>query len=136
MQPAEAQLEALLELARKVRAAAHAPYSQFRVGAALLDAAGRSFSGCNVENLSFGLTVCAERNAIAAAVAAGMQPGGLMALVLVGDTQSPLSPCGACRQVIAEFAHADCRVIGANLAGQLRSWRLSELLPEGFKSLG
>ncbi|MCB1187261.1 cytidine deaminase [bacterium] len=128
------QRDAMLAAAMLVRSQAHAPYSRFRVGAAVLSSSGRVFLGCNVENLSYGLSCCAERNAIAAAVAGGMQPGGLAAVVVVGDTPEPISPCGACRQVIAEFAAADCSITGANLAGQTRSWTIDGLLPDRFKA--
>ncbi len=91
----------LLPAAWEVRERAYAPYSKFHVGAALLGTDGVIYKGCNVENLSFGLTICAERNAIAQAVAAGCRE--FQALVVVADTHAPVSPCGACRQVMAEF---------------------------------
>ncbi|MCB1218690.1 cytidine deaminase [bacterium] len=129
-----AQWEALLAVASSARSQAYAPYSSFAVGAAVLTADGAIHSGCNVENLSFGLTVCAERNAIASAVAGGMRPGGLQALVVVADTPKPVSPCGACRQVLMEFAAADCSVLGADLQGRTRCWKMAELLPDGFQA--
>lgn len=92
---------ALLPAAWAVRDRAYAPYSKFQVGAALLGADGVIYQGCNVENLSFGLTICAERNAVAQAVAAGCRE--FRALVVVAETREPVSPCGACRQVMAEF---------------------------------
>jgi cytidine deaminase len=91
----------LITAAWAVREQAYAPYSNFQVGAALLGADGVIYRGCNVENLSFGLTICAERNAIAQAVAAGCRK--FTALVVVAETREPVSPCGACRQVMAEF---------------------------------
>lgn len=103
---------------------AYAPYSNFAVGAALLAADGRVFSGCNVENISFGLTNCAERVAIGAAVAAGARE--FLAVAIVADTKVPISPCGACRQVLAEFGVR--RVILANRNKSLE-FSLEELLP-------
>ena len=105
-------------------ARAYAPYSNFAVGAALLAADGRVFTGCNVENLSFGLTQCAERVAIGSAVAAGV--ASFLGVAVVADTAVPISPCGACRQVLAEFGVP--LVMLANRSGRLE-FRLEELLP-------
>jgi cytidine deaminase len=116
--------EALLEAAWDARQRAYAPYSNFAVGAALLAADGRIFAGCNVENLSYGLTNCAERVAIGAAVAAGMRD--FLVVAVVADTGVPISPCGACRQVLAEFGVP--RVILANRSERLE-FTLDELLP-------
>ena len=120
--------KALVELAKKARANAYAPYSGFSVGAAVLAADGRVFSGCNIENASYGLTNCAERTAIFSAVAAGARE--LAVLAVVADGELPCSPCGACRQVIAEFAVE--RIILANLAGKSRVVTKEELLPFAF----
>ena len=117
----------LFEAACRVRASAYAPYSRFPVGAALLTAGGRIFAGCNVENLSFGLTICAERAAVAAAVAAGERE--IAAVVVVADSREPVTPCGACRQVLAEFATSGLVVQSANLAGAVYRAELEELLP-------
>ncbi len=103
---------------------AYAPYSNFHVGAALLAADGRVFIGCNVENISYGLTNCAERVAIGAAIAAGVRE--FLAVAVVADTGVPISPCGACRQVLAEFGVP--RVMLANRTGR-EEYRLEELLP-------
>ena len=118
----------LLVAARAVRRRAHAPYSRFRVGAAVLDERGRVHVGCNVENASFGLTVCAERNAIAAAVAAGARR--IRAVAVVADPAA--TPCGACRQVIAELGAATTEILLARPTGAPRATTLGALLPEAF----
>lgn len=120
----------LMQLARDYQQRAWCPYSKFRVGAALLDADGGVHGGCNVENASYGLTVCAERVALQTAIAAGVRKFTTMALVC--DAQGPVAPCGACRQVLAEFA-PDLRILCAGQDGELREWRLSELLPGRFE---
>ncbi len=114
----------LIDAAWQAREAAYAPYSNFQVGAALMAEDGRIFLGCNVENISYGLTNCAERVAIGAAVAAGVRK--FVAVAVVADTGVPVSPCGACRQVLAEFGVPS--VILANRTERL-SFTLEELLP-------
>jgi cytidine deaminase len=114
----------LVDAAWQVRERAYAPYSNFQVGAAVLAADGRVFVGCNVENLSYGLTNCAERVAIETAVAAGVRE--FLAVAVVADTVVPISPCGACRQVMAEFGVH--RVLLANRSQRLE-FCLEELLP-------
>ncbi len=116
--------DSLVEAAWRARDMAYAPYSNFHVGAALLAADGRVFTGCNVENISYGLTNCAERVAIGAAVAAGVRD--FLAVAVVADTGVPISPCGACRQVLAEFGVP--LVMLANRATR-EQFRLEELLP-------
>ncbi len=123
------QERALLEAARAVRANAHAPYSGFRVGAALRTGDGNVFAGCNVENVTYGLTVCAERNAVASAVAAGDTE--FVALVVVTDARPPAAPCGACRQTLVEFV-PDLPILLVNLDGESRRVRLTDLLPQPF----
>ncbi len=98
--------ERLIEMAWEARENAYAPYSNFKVGAALLSTDGQIFPGCNVENISYGLTNCAERVAIGAAVAQGVK--SFERVVVVADTTEPISPCGACRQVLAEFGVNIC----------------------------
>jgi len=119
-------VSSLIESAAAVRLLAYAPYSRFSVGAALLTTDGRIFCGCNVENLSFGLTLCAERGALAAAIAKGCLT--FSAIAIVADTDVPISPCGACRQVLAEFC-PDLKIISANLKGLIETFSLVELLP-------
>jgi cytidine deaminase len=114
----------LIAAAWKVREMAYAPYSNFHVGAALLASDGRIFPGCNVENISYGLTNCAERVAMGAAIAAGAR--SFEKVVVVADTVQPISPCGACRQVLAEFGVKT--VILVNRTEQLE-FSLEELLP-------
>jgi len=116
----------LVEAAIAARANAHAPYSNFAVGAALECADGTVFTGCNVENLSFGLTMCAERVAIGAAVVAGHRD--FRCIAIVADTDSPISPCGACRQVMAEF-HPSLKILSATLDGKTEEFTLDQLLP-------
>ncbi len=114
----------LIAAAWDVRERAHAPYSRFQVGAALLAEDGRIFTGCNVENLSFGLTTCAERVAVGSAVAAGART--FLGVAVVADTQVPVSPCGACRQVLAEFGVPYVMLANRSERGE---FRLEELLP-------
>jgi cytidine deaminase len=121
-------IDRLVEAASSVRASAHSPYSKFKVGAALLDNEGRVHVGCNVENASYGLSVCAERHAIAAAVSAGV--GQIEALAVVTDTDPPSAPCGACRQVLVEFG--DFPVVLANPSGERTVTSVGRLLPDAF----
>jgi cytidine deaminase len=123
----------LLALARRARQQAYAPYSRFLVGAALLTRDGRQFSGCNVENVSYGLCNCAERTALFSAVAAGCQPGDFAALAVIGDTPDPISPCGACRQVMSELCDDAMPVLLGNLHGALQETTVAALLPGSFK---
>ncbi|MBQ8691347.1 MAG: cytidine deaminase [Phascolarctobacterium sp.] len=118
----------LLNSALSARERAYAPYSKFLVGAAVLAKSGKIYTGCNIENASYGLTVCAERNALFSAVGVGERE--FTALCVVGDTEAPISPCGACRQVMAEFK-VPC-IILANLKGDVKEYTLEELLPYGF----
>jgi cytidine deaminase len=116
----------LVMQAIEVAGRAYAPYSRFHVGAVLVGKDGRIFSGCNVENISYGLTICAERNAVFTAVAAGCRE--FVKIVITADTELPASPCGACRQVLAEF-NPDLEVVLSNFRGQTETFRLSQLLP-------
>ena len=123
--------EALLAAARAVRRRAHAPYSKFKVGAAVRDERGRIHVGCNVENASYGLTVCAERNAVAAAVAAGARR--IRAVAVASAARPPATPCGACRQVLAELGEPDTEVLIAGAGGPSRRTTLRALLPQAFR---
>lgn len=130
--PTRQQEASLVAAARAVRRHAYAPHSRFSVGAAVLDERGRIHQGCNVENASYGLTVCAERHAVAAAVAAGARR--IHAVAIVGPLDPPVRPCGACRQVLAEFAGPDTPVFLAPGRGRGRATvrTLGQLLPESF----
>ena len=118
----------LIEIARQYRENAYTPYSHFKVGAAVLAASGKVYGGCNIENSSYGLTNCAERTAIFKAVSEGERE--FAALAVIADTDGPCSPCGACRQVIADFRIP--RIIMANLKGDMKTMTLGELLPFAF----
>jgi cytidine deaminase len=128
--PAEVQAK-LLRSAEKVMKNAHAPYSKFRVGAAVLLSNGKIFSGCNVENASYGMTNCAERTAIFSAVAQLGPKIEIRAVSVVNDQGVPCSPCGACRQVIYEFG-PDATIFFQGAEGAKQA-HITELLPEGFR---
>jgi len=123
--------EKLIAAARQAREHAHAPFSEFRVGAAVRTKSGRIFGGCNVENASYGLTICAERVAIFKAISEGEREFSAIAVVTDADQLTP--PCGACRQIIWEFC-GDVPVILANLNGKVERDRSSNLLPRPFDS--
>jgi cytidine deaminase len=125
------QNQRLLRAARKAMKQAYAPYSQFRVGAALLTSKGKVFTGCNVENASYGLSNCAERTAIFAAIAQSGPGLNIRAIAVVNDQGVPCSPCGACRQVIYEFG-PDATVFFQSSKGWKQS-HITGLLPEGFR---
>jgi cytidine deaminase len=125
--------DALLDLARSARELAYAPYSRFYVGAALQTHDGRQFPGCNVENAAYGLCNCAERTALFSAIAAGYKPGDFSAIAIIADTPVPVTPCGACRQALAELCGPSMPVLLANLAGVTRVTTVEALLPDGFR---
>ncbi|HLB61971.1 MAG TPA: cytidine deaminase [Actinomycetota bacterium] len=122
-------VDELVEAARAARANAHAPYSRFGVGAAVL-AGDRVFVGVNVENASYPLSVCAERNAVAAAVAAGERE--FLAVAVVADDEEPTPPCGGCRQVLHEFGPG-MLVVSENERGKRNEWTLADLFPDAFE---
>ena len=121
--------DVLIEAAKQARENAHAPYSNFRVGAALRSSSGRIFGGCNVENATYGLTMCAERVAIFKAVSEGER--GFRAIAVITDTDALTPPCGACRQLIWEFC-GDIPVSMANLKGKIEVVQMRELFPRPF----
>ena len=129
MDLAKVTVDRLINAAREVQRHAYAPYSRFPVGAAVLTADGRVFAGCNVENSSFGLTVCAERNAVAAAVAAGTRP---VAVAVVANGRG-VTPCGACRQVLAEFTPSMPVFFAPADGGTPEATSLEALLPAAFR---
>lgn len=126
----------MTELARQAMAArrkAFAPYSGFLVGAAVETTDGVIYTGCNIENASYGLTVCAERVAIWKAISEGVPPGAFRAIAIAADSPHPTPPCGACRQILAEFA-PQATVTLINLQGVTREFTVAELLPESFNA--
>jgi cytidine deaminase len=129
MELAKVMVDRLIEAARQAQAHAYAPYSGFPVGAAVLTADGRVFVGCNVENSSFGLTVCAERNAVAAVIVAGVRP---TAVAVVANGKA-VAPCGACRQVLAEFDDDMPVVLASATEGHRQVTSLGALLPGAFR---
>jgi cytidine deaminase len=126
----EASLQALIHAARAARANAYAPYSNFAVGAAVLDEQGRIHAGCNVENAAFPQGWCAETSALAHMVMAG--GARVLAVAVVGESAQPVTPCGGCRQKLREFAALDAPVIAADMASERLRMTLGELLPASF----
>jgi cytidine deaminase len=122
----------LMERAKNARELAYVPYSNFQVGAALLTRDGEVFSGCNIENSGYSMTNCAERTAFFKAISEGHRE--FKALAVVADTPGPVSPCGACRQVISEFCDGDMPVYLTNLQGDVAETTVRELLPGAFKA--
>jgi len=121
--------DALVDAALKVRENAHARFSNFKVGAAVQDDSGRIFTGCNVENATYGLTVCAERVAIFKAISEGARK--FTRVAVVADTETLTPPCGACRQILWEFC-GDVELVMSNLHGKTETLRLGSLFPRAF----
>jgi cytidine deaminase len=122
--------EELIEVARQVRELAYAPYSKFRVGAVVECRDGRTFTGCNVENSSYGLTMCAERVALGKAVSEGASD--FIRIAVIADAHAPVPPCGACRQVISELCGSQTEIVMVNLEGRIVTHTVAQLLPEAF----
>lgn len=118
----------LVQAASEARTHAYVPYSHFPVGAAVMGGSGKLYTGCNIENASYGLTVCAERTAVFNAISAGERQ--ISTVAVVADTPAPTAPCGACRQVMAEFGVQT--IIMANTTGLIRTVAMNELLPYAF----
>ena len=129
LEPGSRQHTVLLERARAAMERAYAPYSGFRVGAALLGTDGSVTEGCNVENAAYPAGICAERGAIAAAIARGIRD--FTTIVIATEAERPTPPCGMCRQVMMEFS-ADLEVVSVTRAGTSARWTMSDLLPEAF----
>lgn len=124
-------IEKLSKIANDMLDMAYVPYSKFPVGAALVTKEGTVYTGCNIENASYPLTNCAERTAVFKAVSEGEKD--FQMLVVTGDTEGPISPCGACRQVLVEFCDPDMPVVLTNKKGDIKETTVSELLPGAFK---
>ena len=124
--------EELIEKAKEARSLSYSPYSHFAVGAALLCKDGRVFVGANIENSSYPLCMCAERNALYNAKMNGVKKEDMVALALSADTDEPCSPCGACRQVISELFPKDAPIYMSNLKGDIKETNIEELLPFAF----
>lgn len=124
--------EELINIAKNARNLSYSPYSEFKVGAAVLCKDGKTFIGTNVENASYGLCMCAERNAIYNAMMNGYKKDDFVMFAVVADTDNPTSPCGACRQVLEELFPSNAPIILANLNGKTRETTVKELLPFSF----
>jgi cytidine deaminase len=132
MKDVEEAIARLYGPARTASDKAYSPYSGVSVGASVLDDQGNIHTGCNVENASYSLTQCAERNALVAAINAGVQPGTAKTLLIYAKGFEVLAPCGACRQVMSELLADDALIISCHSETDYRSWTLGELLPDSF----
>lgn len=125
-------IEHLISEAKEARNMAYTPYSKFNVGAALLTKDGKVYKGCNIENASYSMTNCAERTALFKAISEGDKD--FVAIAVIADTKRPVSPCGACRQVISELCPKDMKVILTNLQGDIQEINVEDLLPGAFSA--
>lgn len=125
-------IEHLINEAKEARNMAYTPYSKFNVGAALLTKDGKVYKGCNIENASYSMTNCAERTALFKAISEGDKD--FVAIAVIADTKRPVSPCGACRQVISELCPKDMKVILTNLQGDIQEINVEDLLPGAFSA--
>lgn len=126
------EIDKLIDKALKARENAYTPYSKFKVGTAILLKDNTYILGCNVENASYGLSNCAERTAMFKMISEGYRREDVVAMAIVGQSERPISPCGACRQVMTELLPEDCPVILANLNKDYREYKVCELLPYSF----
>jgi len=127
-------IDKMYKAALDMRNKSYSPYSNFAVGAVVLLKNNKLIGGCNIENSSYGLSMCAERNAIFRSIMDGARGNDIKAMLIVGDTPAPISPCGACRQVMSEFMDKDSEVIMADLRGNFLTKTVEELLPYSFGS--
>ena len=125
-------IDMLINKAKEARNNAYAPYSNFKVGAAILLNNGEYILGCNVENASYGLSNCAERTALFKLISEGYNKNDCVAMCIIGDTDLPISPCGACRQVMVELLNNDCPILLANMNNEYTIYKISDLLPLSF----
>lgn len=121
-----------LEAAKQARLKAYVPYSKFKVGAAIVLNDGTIIHGANIENSSFGLTSCAERNALFSLISQGYDPKEIKEITIIGGSKGPISPCGACRQVMSELVPKNTKIYLSNLEDEIYETSVSELLPFGF----
>ena len=128
-------IKVLIDKAIEGRSKSYSPYSKFKVGASILLKDGNYIMGCNVENISYGLTICAERNALFQLVSSGYTKEDVVAFCVVGDTAKPISPCGACRQVMAELLDMNVKVVLANVNHDYLETTVKDLLPYCFEEI-
>lgn len=132
MENKQKNINLLVEEAKKAREKAYIPYSHFGVGAALLLKDGKIISGCNIENASYGLSMCAERVTLFKAVSNGYHKDDFLMMCVIGNTENPISPCGACRQVMNELLNKNTPVILANINNVTKEFTVKELIPYAF----